>query len=201
LVLSYRRHFVALLVVAVALILLFDATAAAAPIARFDLYFACVGLLHALAVILALTGDTYWVRRVVFLAIAMILSVGAPYAGLLASGVLPLANDTVKFFAIYALASASGALAYWVVIRTLWLPHLTLSSVALTISWCVAATMLSLVVGVLGSGFGSRPDAVPRDLPTLAWWIAFSLSLGETERRLANKRLQPAAGAIMSRRG
>jgi hypothetical protein len=188
-------------VAALALILLFDATAAAAPIARFDLYFACVGLLHASAVMVALTGDTYWVRGVVFLAIAVILSVGAPYAGLLASGVLPLANDTVKFFAIYALASASGALAYWVVIRTLWLPHLTVPSVALTISWSVAATMLSLVVGVLGSGFGSRPDAVPRDLPTLAWWIAFSLSLWVTERRLANKRLQPAAARPMSRRG
>jgi hypothetical protein len=130
-----------------------------------------------------------------FVVIAMLLSVGAPYAGLLAAGALPL-NDIASFVAAYALASALGSVAYWLLIRMLWLPDVPLSSVTRTMSWCVAATVLSYVAGLVGAGFWSRADVASRDLPTVLWWIAFSLSLCVTEGRLANKPLQPTRGAV-----
>jgi len=194
LLINYRRHCLALLVAAGGLAMSFDAIAVAMPIDRFHLYFALIGLLHATAIAVALRVTAHWRRRLAFVAIAMALSVGAPYVGLLAVGAVPLGGDTARFVAVYVLASASGSVAYWLVTRMFWFPHLALSSVIRTLSWCVAATVLSVIAGVVGSGFGSRPDAVPGDLPTVVWWIAFSLSLWVAERQLANKPLQPTSG-------
>jgi hypothetical protein len=186
---NYRRHFAVLLVAAAFLSLFFDAIAEIIPINRIHTYFGLIGSLHAVALVIALRLRASVKRRLAFVVITTVLSMGVPYAGALA-GLLGLKNE-VGFFSMFAVASSVGAVAYWVLVRVFWLPCLTVLSSLKTVCFCVIGTLVSLLVAGIVTGSGTRPSpAMPYELPTLFWWMAFSGSLYLSDRLpVANKRL------------
>lgn len=135
------------------------------------------GTLHAVAVALALHANASWRSRAGFVAAATVLSIAAPLGGLGLAGLLRFDVVTTVFVTL-ALASAFGAVAYWVLVRGLCAPFLSLGSLVLTIVACEVAMLITALA----------VRAVPtlRDLlaPVL-WWLAFSMSLCIADRRRA----------------
>ena len=172
-VLAYRRHFGYLFVAAIVLAVAPDAIPA--WLDRFLTINALYGLLHAIAVVLALNLVDKWPKRMSFVAMTAVLSATVPLFAIYSTNLLGV-NDA-SFIAAFAIGSAAGAASYWLLVRAFWMSELSASSLLLTIFLCVAATMLSLVGSTLLSGFGARDSAVAGLLPTISWWVAFSSSL------------------------
>jgi hypothetical protein len=129
------------------------------------------GLLHATALVLALTVPATWSRRVVFVAIAAMLSSAAPFTRVL----LPSAVNQLLGLAF---PSAVGAAAYWYLVRLLWIRQLTAVSLLRTVVLCTAVTVTWEKVNH-GLWY---PDPLPLMVHTLCWWLAFSFSLYLSER-------------------
>jgi hypothetical protein len=193
---KYRVHFTFLLFAAALLYFAFNNSRLSAAVAgwRPDAYFGSVGLLHATALVLALRVNTPFIRRMVFVLMATVLSIAAPVVGPAIVAVIGLQNE-VGFFSALAAASAVGACAYWMLVRTFWLGNLVVVSLIRTVCFCVVATLASFLVAGIVTGQGSRQVPITDDLPTIFWWVAFSFSLFLADRpQLANTPLQPTAG-------
>jgi branched-subunit amino acid ABC-type transport system permease component len=95
--------------------------------------------------------------------------------GLGLAALLPLSMVITVFVAL-ALASAFGAVSYWLLVRGLLAPFLSRGSLLLTIAACEVAMLLTALVPTVA--------AIPRDplAPTL-WWLGFSTSLYVADRR------------------
>jgi hypothetical protein len=108
---KYRLHFTLLLFAAAMLYFAFNSSQVSAAIAgwRFDAYFASVGLLHAVALVLALRVSVPFIRRLVFVLMATVLSFAAPIVGPAFVAVIGLQNDAGLFSALAA-ASAGERL-------------------------------------------------------------------------------------------
>jgi hypothetical protein len=184
---DYRRHFALLLLAFIVLDLLVPPAIERLPAgdARFHAYFGLVGLLNSAAWVLALRVPASIRRRLAFILVAVGLSTLTPQIGMALAPFLPSNND-VRFFSVWAAASAFGAATYWLVIRGFWLRSLTLSAMLVAVVACVLATLTSLWTGAMVTGFGSRPDALQLDLPTAVWWLAFSTSTLWRPSALAN---------------
>ena len=177
-VLNYPRHFV--LLVGAPAVLSFGLVAqpvwAPAP-DRLVVLFGLSGALHALAVVLALEEDAPWLSRAGFVVAATVLSIAAPLGGLGLAALLQL-NMVLTVFVALALASAFGAVSYWLLVRRVWAPFLSRGSLILTIAACeVAMVITALTTTVV---------PVPRDpLAPALWWLGFSVSLYIADRRHA----------------
>jgi hypothetical protein len=128
--------------------------------------FALNGLLHSIALASALTVRASWRRRVVFVAIAGVLSLSAPYAGL----VLPSA---VYQLVGLAFGSVFGAVAYWYLVRLFWIHELTVLSLVRAVILCAGVTVTwnKLAHAIW------FPNPLQLIVHTLCWWLAFSFSL------------------------
>jgi hypothetical protein len=177
---AYPRHF-AFLALAAALLVADLPVLLPLWVDRFLFFPMLYGMLHATAVVSALNAGGMWLKRVLFVILAAGLSGVVPYFGLYSAKLLGL-SDSAAYFGAFALGSAGGAASYWFLIRFFWIPGLLLRSVAHTVLICVAATLISLLLAVLLTGFGRSDSLVADVLPTVAWWLAFSLSLWLAER-------------------
>jgi hypothetical protein len=178
---SYPRHF-AFLTLATVLLLADLPEPLPVWVNRLLFFPMLYGMLHAGALVSALNANGLWLKRGLFVALAAGLSGVVPYFGLFSTKLLGL-SDSAAYFGAFALGSAGGAASYWFLIRFFWIPGLPLRSVAHTVLVCVAATSISLLLAVLLTGFGRSASSVADALPTIAWWLAFSLSLWFAEQR------------------
>jgi hypothetical protein len=158
--LNYPRHFVLLVGATAVLALGLLVQPPWAPVAdRLFVLFGLSGALHAVTVVLALQGEASWGVRVGFVAAATALSVAAPVGGL-------------------ALASAFGAVSYWLLVRGFWAPFLSRGSLVTTIAACEVAMLFTVMAG--------NVVQIPRDpLAPALWWLGFSIALCIADRRHA----------------
>jgi len=185
---NYRRHFAALVLAAGALVLL-EATGHRGAVDD-HLYYGVVGLLHSACWIAGLPRRASWIRRLVFVTAATIVSVAIPYLALVVDyavgyvfAVLPFEippGPRVALFFLFGIGSAVGSFGYWRLIRAVWMPRLRWQSTALTVGMCVAATLVSLFI-VTFAGLGENRSLLY--LPTVSWWFAFSVSLWLASRQ------------------
>ena len=175
-ILDYPRHFVLLVGATAALALALTMQAPWSPVEnRLLVIFGLSGVLHALAVVLALRADAPWSSRVWFVAAAAVVSIAAALGGLGLAGMLHL-NLTLTVLLGLAFTSALGAAWYWLLVRRFWAPFLSRQSLLLTIGACLAATLIAALAG--------GADHVRRDpLLSALWWVGFSLSLYVADRR------------------
>lgn len=175
-ILNYPRHFLLLAGAAAVLVLGLAVHLPWSPVAdRLLVLFGSSGALHAVAVVLALRQALAWRSRVGFVLAAMVLAIVAPMSGLGLAALLPLGMMTTVFVAL-ALASAFGAVAYWLLVRGMLAPFLSRGSLLVTIAACEGAMLLTALAPTV--------VAIPRDplAPTL-WWLGFSTSLYIADRR------------------
>jgi len=180
-IVNYRRHFILLLVAAASLFFLVDLMEVVGGL----FYFAFIGLLHALALVVALRVTPSLKRSLTFLIVATALSMGVPFTLFVSGMVLDLLkvrNNDASLASGYGVASAAGAFAYWLVIRTFWLPHLPFLSAARSVGLCLVGTLVSLLVLAAAPELGHGLSLFP-DLPTYFWWVSFSSSLVYSEWR------------------
>jgi hypothetical protein len=149
---------------------------------RAFLYFGLIGALHAGALLISLVSRPGVLRAIPFLAVAAVLSMATPWSAfgfLWVMSLAPWLRDTVALFSMLAFSSAFGAASYWAAIRFFLWKSLAWRDLALGVALCMIATCSSFwMVGSVPVAFAQRDL-----LPTLAWWIAFSLSLFRSDRR------------------
>jgi drug/metabolite transporter (DMT)-like permease len=182
----YSRHVFLLLLASVALMLLFASPVLdSIPVgdACFVLYFGLLGALHAICVCTSLRRCPTSRSWVAFVSFAGIWSVLTPFSPLLIVFLMPglhRLGDSAGLGVALAFGSAFGASGYWLLVRRFWLKFLTPVDWITTVVLCAAATVLSFFeAGVLSPKARNIADL----LPTLGWWIAFSLSLYWSEVR------------------
>jgi hypothetical protein len=191
---NFPRHFAYLFIAAVLLVLTHGAPS---PhwVDRDTFLFGEVGLLHATALALALSKPLVVARRIFFVAITAALSAGVPITGAYVVSHLHFYGG-LGFFALYAVSSALGAAAYWVLIRLFWFRALPTRSLFQTVGMCVGATFASLLMFGLVTQQGRHEFEAAWDLPTIFWWFGFSLSLWIFGRNTltANNRFERSRG-------
>jgi hypothetical protein len=187
--LNFPRHF-AFLFVAAAVLILTQSGSTPHWIDRDTFLFALIGFLHAAALALALSKPHAFVRRMLFIAITAALSASVPIVGAYIVSHLHF-DGGLGFFALYAVSSAFGATAYWLLVRVFWFRGLPRRSLLQTVGVCVAATFASLLTFGLVTQQGRYESEFAQALPTIFWWLGFSLSLLMFARRVptANSRI------------
>jgi hypothetical protein len=178
--LAYRPHFV-YLVAAAAVLALLCVWPLPLWVDRFDFFLATYGVLHATALALALNRVGAHIRRIIFVVLTGLLSIAAPWFGLVCARALRLTDSTVLTGA-FALTSAAGAASYWLLIRTTWIPRLSFYSLGTTVVLCTCATVISVLGASALTGYGASPSLGADLIPTVAWWFTFSWSLWIAER-------------------
>ena len=188
-VIRYTVHF-AYLAVAATILIIVAPLSTPVWVDRFTFYFALDGLLHAVALVLALNVRGAYLRRFSFAVITAVVSAGVPIFGLSLSRLTGL-DGTPALLSALAMGSAGGASVYWALVRLFWIRGLTASSLFRTVGLCVGATIISFTLAVVVTQRGKSPSTFADAIPTIGWWIAFSLSLYFAERSgaTANQRL------------
>lgn len=175
--LDYRRHF-GCLFLAVGLLSLAPHFGVVDP---FVTYWALVGFLHAVAVVVSLRATSPLRYRLLFIFGATVFSVATPYGGMTFANWVGAERLSQAWWLLsYSAGSAIGAVSYWALVRGWFIPNLTRHSLMRTVVFCVSATLLALGAQELIGRFGD-PDQLPLDLPTICWWTAFSTSLFLTQ--------------------
>jgi hypothetical protein len=187
---NFPRHFAYLFVAAIVLI---STQNGPTPlwIDRATFLFGLTGLLHATALALALNKSHAFAKRILFISITAALSANVPLVGAYIVSHLHL-DGGLGFIALYAVSSAFGAAAYWALVRFFWFRALTNRSLLQTVGICVGATFASLLSFGLVTHQGRNESEIAQALPTMFWWLGFSLSLWIFSRGAptANNRLE-----------
>lgn len=168
---------------------------------RFFSFFGLVGTLHATSIAVSLRNGTSLTLRIAFIAAATVLSgVTMLLAIVIAPELELIRSGSLRLFFFLALASALGASGYWLLVRWFWLKSLSSTGLIKTVPLCTAATLISWGVGMLiallpwawhDGTMKTTPGIIISDLPTAAWWAAFSGSLYWSElggRRLSSSQ-------------
>ena len=164
--LNYVRHFTLLLVMAVFLVLSSPWRAAPGPAAAFALY----GALHASAVAVSLRARPPLGRQMLLIGMAALLSFATAILSLRAVPLVAALHGLAGPLAVVCAASFLGALAYGMLIRSLWVQELSIGALASTAAACVGAACAGFFAGIHLQRLGSLWLAIP-------WWLAFSGSL------------------------
>lgn len=173
-VVGYPRHF-SLVAAAAVIVVFLPRLPLPAWVNGFAFFFAATGLLYAGALILALNARASPYKRLAFAATSALLSGCAPFVGLALVSLLKL-GDSAALPAAFALASAAGAAAYFFLARALLIPGLAARWGWRMPAMCAAGTLLSYAIAVVGSSYGIYRSVLDA-LPTIGWWLSFSLSL------------------------
>lgn len=168
-----RRHF---LYLAIGSVVPFALLADLTPtwLTDWSVFYPSVGIVHAMALMLALNQRGDWPRRILFVVVTAVISGAVPFIAL---GIGNIAWPPLGFFGAFAAGSAIGALLYWILLRFLWIPKLDVESARFTVGTCTVASLASLILATVINGFGARRTLLSDALPTLAWWFAFSASI------------------------
>lgn len=89
-------------------------------------------------------------------------------------------------------ASAFGASGYWILVRLFWLKSLRSADLIATVALCMITTAVSWMGAGILKSLGSVD--VSDLLPTLAWWVAFSISLYWSEVRRTRENTMQTMG-------
>jgi hypothetical protein len=173
-VVRYRRHF-ALVAAAAVMVVFLPRLPLPARVNGLAFFFAATGLLYAGTLILALNARASPYKRLAFAGTSALLSGCAPYVGLLLVSLLKF-GDSVALPAAFAIASAAGAAAYFLLVRALLIPGLAARWGWRMPAMCAAGTLLSYATAVGGSSYGIYRSVLDA-LPAIGWWLSFSLSL------------------------
>ena len=173
-VVSYPRH-LALVAAAAVMVVFLPRFPLPAWVNGFAFFFAATGLLYAGTLLLALNAHASPYRRLAFAGTSALLSACAPYVGLaLVSLLLP--GHALALPAAFAIAAAAGAVAYFFLVRALLFPGLAARWGWRMPALCAAGALLSYATAVVGSSYGIYRSVLDA-LPTIGWWLSFSLSL------------------------
>jgi len=160
----YARHF-ALLGVATLLIFL---------LGHWDLLndslivsFAINGALHAIALVVTLrAAHTAW-RKLLFVALAAVLSIFTMYIGITGLVVFAVLPGNERLYAVLALCSLCGAITYGSLTRLFWLGKFPSRRIIAMAILCLLAAWLAFFVR-------SYLDFLEGWWLAAAWWFAFS---------------------------
>ena len=177
-VLVYRRHF-SYLVAAAAVLAVVESEPFGIWLGPMTLVL--YGVLHGVAVVLALHLAGAWLKRLLFVALTGSLSAVVPYFGVASAQGLWL-SDGISLALALAVGSIGGAASYWLLVRIFWISALSAFSLLRTVGFCVVATLLAFGSSVAISGFGRAHFLYDGLVLPVAWWFAFSLSLFFAER-------------------
>jgi hypothetical protein len=170
--LNYTRHFVWLILMAALLAI----TTPWRPAPGVGLGVAVYGALHASAIVISLSSRQSIWRQVTFIAMGALLCVLAARMGVYGLRYVGRLPNLVGPLLMLSAASAAGAAAYGVLIRSFLNLAFPLSSLALTSLACMFATLAAFIAGRDYAGFGGLWLA-------LAWWFAFSGGLWYQDHR------------------
>jgi len=174
---QYKRHFLILILAVTVLWLIMKAgDAVPAGDARFLLFFAGMGALHAASIVISLRDRTAVTpgKTIVFITLVAVLSAVTPFSLFLLVPLLSLLGESLMPFFGLAFGSAFGASGYWLLLRLFWLKSLRLANLMITVVLCAAATILAFPSA---GSLMQRTRDIGDLLPTVAWWAAFSISL------------------------
>jgi len=206
-VIRYGLHFATLTVAAVTLWLAKDLYLPYC-ISNFDLFhYALMGALHAACIVISLRVHkvthpiiAFPIHALFFVMLATLISAVTPVLGLWGSIVWAPLGDILRenhlgTNVILLTGSAIGASGYWLLVRLFWLRCLRWADWLRTASLCVAATCLAgLALDMFGGdvhGVASLNGDIVSPTLTVAWWLAFSISLYWSEsKEQANKSAQ-----------
>lgn len=179
-VIDYRLHF-RVLGVSAALLCALVASLAQSSLGSFTGFFGVIGAIHSTALVLALRRPASWGRRLLFIGIAITLSIAAPLVGFSSARVMRVPQFW-SFHAAIFLASAFGAAAYWIVVRWMWLPRLAHESAFTTSGLCAVGSVCAFQICAILTGYGSRSSLLADMIPTVVWWSVFSATIFFAER-------------------
>jgi hypothetical protein len=172
---NYGRHF-AMLAIGAAM-LAFLPNLPLVGEARFIGLFVVVGALYGTAIVLALTPLGGPLKMIAFVTVSAALSVLSPTLGIQTAALLGGAGLGLAFM----LASAIGAASYWHVVRWFWVRDLPHDSLWAAVFFCTIATPLAFLLAAAIGGFGAATlglrGAISDAVPSVAWWMTFSLVL------------------------
>jgi hypothetical protein len=161
---SYRRHFGMLAVGLIGIFLL----------SHWDLLkdqilvtFAINGAVHASSLALSLRTPITIVRKLLFIALAAVLSVFTLYIGIVGLVLFAVLPATERLYFVLGLCAVSGAITYALLIRLFWFKKFPSRS--------ILAMAVACMFAVFG-GFFARTHFEALDGWALAgvWWFAFS---------------------------
>jgi hypothetical protein len=167
----YRRHFVALSLLAA----LLAATRPLRPSLGIAATFGLYGALHSIALTASLRARGSAAGKLLFVSCATVLSAANAAMGLYSARFLGSVPSLARPVLLLAISAGLGAIGYAWLVRRFWFADLAYGAIAAIGVGCVAA---SLIVGVSG--------AVPATSDGLwvavAWWLAFSAGLAFCDR-------------------
>jgi hypothetical protein len=102
--------------------------------ARFLLFFAGMGALHAASIVISLRDRTAVTpgKTIVFITLVAVLSAVTPFSLFLLVPLLSLLGESLMPFFGLAFGSAFGASGYWLLLRLFWLKSLRLANLMIT---------------------------------------------------------------------
>lgn len=149
--------------------------------------FAMYGALHALALILAMSGARHSTgRKILFIGCAAALNVAVLYAGIICLEALGNVLAALRLYLALAICALFGAIAYGFLIRFFWWPEFRPRSIAQTAFGCMAAAVIGMGIQNLTQPFGNW-------WLVAVWWLAFSAGLWGADRRTHSLRPQADA--------
>jgi hypothetical protein len=194
---AYERHFLMLILAAVALPLgasAFDNL----PTGYLRLFslFAFAGALHAMALVASLRSSASLTRRIAFVALAAAFSVAAVELTFTVMPAFAVFPGTIGILFLLLLMPAIGASGYWLLVRWFWLKSLRFSDLIRTVVlimvttlpfWFLPGLIMSLLPLREGNLWYYRvKDALDTSI-IIGWWASFSASLYWSELRYGKK--------------
>jgi hypothetical protein len=209
---QYGLHFTTLAVAAVIFWLVKDSYIPY-RISNFDFFhYSLMGALHATSIVVSLRDrgnsratTAFPIYALCFIMLSTVLSAWTPFLGLWGSIVwVPftgiLRENQVGGYAIILTGSAIGASGYWLLVRRFWLKSLRWTDWLRTVALCTTASLLAELALGMFDGYVRGVSKLNADIisPTLtiAWWLAFSISLYWSETSERTCKSTQAAEAV-----
>jgi hypothetical protein len=129
--------------------------------------FAINGALHAASLALTLRTPQSLARRLVFIAIAVALSVLTLYIGIICLVLFAVLPGNERLYVVLGVCSLSGAITYGSLIRIFWVRSFSSRVVLVMSVLCMLATSLAFFARTYSDFFGAW-------WLTAVWWFALS---------------------------
>jgi hypothetical protein len=138
--------------------------------------FALNGAMHASALVLALRAPQKILRKLAFVAIAVILSILTLYVGILGLVLFAVLPGNERLYVVLGVCSLSGAITYGSLIRIFWVRNFSSRLILAMSVLCMLATSLAFFARTYADFLGGWWLAA-------VWWLAFSGGLWYLDTR------------------
>jgi hypothetical protein len=129
--------------------------------------FAINGALHASALVFTLRAPESLARKVIFVAIAVALSVLTLYVGIISLVLFSVLPGAERLYVVLGVCSLSGAITYGSAVRLFWMRNLSSRLILAMSVLCLPATSIAFFARTYTELLGGWWLAA-------AWWFAFS---------------------------